>query len=115
MRFFDMSRKSATHDLAEAPLGGTREQAMQRLQIGLAGVVLMVLLVGLASIIQNRAAQTDAMAVPEAAPTTEPSEEPAQTDPLVEAGVVPDLPEPPEPAPSASPRNGAPANTSSAQ
>lgn len=33
------------------PLGGTRQQAMQRLQIGVTGVMLMVLLVGLASVI----------------------------------------------------------------
>lgn len=74
------------------PLGGTRQQAMQRLQIGVTGVMLMVLLVGLASVIQGRADQTDATTVPDAAPTTEPTEEKPKNDPLAEAGVVPDMP-----------------------
>ena len=77
---------------AAVPLGGTRQQAVQRLQIGVTGVMLMVLLVGLASVIQGRADQTDATAVPDAAPTTEPTEEKPKNDPLAEAGVVPDMP-----------------------
>jgi len=48
-----------------APLGGTRAQAAQRLQMGV---------------------------VPQASATSEPEVEQAQSDPLVEAGVVPDLP-----------------------
>lgn len=92
MRFFDMSRKPAEAELADVPLGGTRAQAMQRLQIGIAGVVLMVLMVGLASIIQNRAELSEATSVPQAAPTTEPSSTTPQNDPLAEAGVVPDMP-----------------------
>lgn len=92
MRFFDMSLKPAEADPYDVPLGGTRAQAMQRLQIGIAGVVLMILMVGLASIIQNRAELSDATTVPQAAPTTEPSDSAAQNDPLAEAGVVPDMP-----------------------
>ncbi|WP_255547898.1 hypothetical protein [Erythrobacter ani] len=75
-----------------APLGGTRAEAIQRLQVGLFGLFAMVLLVGLASIIGGQAALTEQTAVPEAAPTTEPSEAPPQRDPLVDAGVVPDIP-----------------------
>ena len=80
-----------------APLGGTREQAMQRLQMGIGGVVAITLLVGLASLIEGRAQKTEEEAVPEAMATTEPVEEPTRSDPLVEAGVVPDLPATPTP------------------
>ncbi len=82
---------------AGAPLGGTREEAVQRLQVGLSGLAAMVLLVGLASVIQGRAQVSEDSAVPEAAPTTEPSAEATINDPLVDAGVVPDLPVEPSP------------------
>ncbi len=85
------------------PLGGTRDEAMQRLQVGLSGLAAMVLLVGLASVIQGRAQSIDDSAVPEAAPTTEPVETPQQTDPLADAGVVPDIPAEPEPTPTQEP------------
>lgn len=88
------------------PLAGTRMQSMQRLQIGVGGVVLMVLLVGLASLIQDRTREVDAAAVPAAAPTTEPTAAPQQSDPLVEAGVVPDLPDNPPPTPATAPEQG---------
>ncbi len=79
-----------------APLGGTRAEAIQRLQVGLFGLFSMVLVVGVANIIYNRAQQTEELAVPEAAPTTEPTEAPPQRDPLADAGVVPDIPTEPE-------------------
>lgn len=60
----------------------------------------MVLLVGLANIIQDRARVSDAMAVPEAAPTTEPSTQAIQSDPLADAGLVPDMPVEPSASPS---------------
>ncbi len=82
------------------PLGGTREEAMQRLQVGLFGIFAMVLLVGLAGAIGSQAELTEAASVPDAAPTTEPTEAPPQRDPLVDAGVVPDIPVEPTPAPS---------------
>lgn len=103
-RSFDLTRNpSGRDDLADVPLGGTRAQAMQRLQIGVGGVVLMILLVGLASLIQDRTREVDAAAVPAAAPTTEPSAAPKQNDPLVEAGIVPDLPAQPTPTQSPAP------------
>lgn len=83
--------------VATAPLGGTRAQAMQRLQVGLSGLGAMILLVGLANIIQDRARVADSLSVPEAAPTTEPTAAPPLSDPLADAGVVPDLPAEPEP------------------
>lgn len=90
-----------------APLGGTRTEAMQRLQVGLFGLTSMVLLVGLASIIGNQAELAEQAAVPDAAPTTEPVAPPPQRDPLADAGVVP--PADPEPKPTAPPaEEGAP-------
>jgi len=85
-----------------APLAGTRDQAMQRLRIGLGGLVGVIILIGLASLIYERANQTDAASVPDAAPTTEPTTAAPRNDPLADAGVVPDLPT--EPSPSASPQ-----------
>lgn len=90
-------------EATDVPLAGTRAQSVQRLQIGIGGVVLMVLLVGLASLIQDRTREVDAASVPAAAPTTEPTTAPTQTDPLVDAGVVPDLPEGPTPTPTQQP------------
>ncbi|MEM9500696.1 MAG: hypothetical protein AAF941_02500 [Pseudomonadota bacterium] len=82
-----------------APLGGTKAEAIQRLQVGLFGLFSMILVVGVANIIYNRAQQTESEAVPDAAPTTEPTPAPPQSDPLADAGVVPDMPVDPEPAP----------------
>lgn len=103
-RYFDLSTsKPEPGELPEVPLGGTRAQAIHRMQIGVAGVVLMVLLVGLASLVQERTREVDAAAVPEAASTIEPSAGPTQANPLVEAGVVPDIPAGPSPTASQSP------------
>ena len=78
----------------EAPLSGTRSQAMQRLQIGLFGLAAMVLLVSLANIILTNAQQNEARVVPEAAPTVAAGEESTPvSDPLADAGVVPDMPD----------------------
>ena len=86
------------------PLGGTRAEAIQRLQIGLSGLAAMVLLVGLANIIQDRARQTDAESVPQAAQqVSEPVQAPPRPDPLADAGVVPDLPSEPTTGPALDP------------
>ena len=73
------------------PLTGKR-QATQRVQIGLVGLAAMILLVGLASIIMRNAQQNQALVVPEAAPTVAvtPPKQPV-SDPLADAGVVPDM------------------------
>lgn len=84
---------------AGAPLGGTKEEATQRLQVGLAGLGSMVLLVGLASVLGNQADLAEEAAVPDAAPTTEPTEASPQRDPLADAGIVPDIPADPSPTP----------------
>jgi hypothetical protein len=100
--------QSASHDNAVvAPLAGTRSQAMQRLQIGLFGLAAMVLLVGLANIIITNAERNQARVVPEAAPTVTAEQNAAPgTDPLADAGVVPDLPADPGAQPSAQQSSG---------
>ncbi|MFM7350335.1 MAG: hypothetical protein ACKO01_12760 [Erythrobacter sp.] len=97
-----------------------RAEAVQRLQVGLLGIVAMVLLVGLASIIGGQVEKTDQLAVPEAAPTTEPGAEAAGANPLADAGVVPDIAVEPSPSPSVKPLDlpppgAAPANVAPAQ
>ena len=92
---------SNPHDILDAepqtfrtPLGGVRSQAMQRLQVGLFGLAAMVLLVGLANIIMTNAQQNEARVVPEAAPTVATdNRNGSASDPLADAGVVPDMPE----------------------
>lgn len=71
---------------------GNRAEAIRRLQVGVTGLFAMVLVMGVASAISNRAKVAEEAAVPDAAPTTEPTETPAPSDPLVEAGVVPAVP-----------------------
>ena len=73
------------------PLSGTRAQATQRVQIGLLGLGLMILLVGLANIIMDNAQQNQALVVPEAAPTVAVTPPPPASDPLADAGVVPGM------------------------
>jgi len=101
-RFFDSKARAPSGDLPPSPLGGTRQQAMNRLQVGIGGVVGVLMLVGLASVIQNQADEVERNAVPEAASTNIPQPKPKSADPLVEAGVVPDLPATPTPAPAGS-------------
>jgi hypothetical protein len=91
-----------------------RAEAVQRLQVGMFGIGAMVLLVGLASIIGGQADMNDNMAVPEAAPTTEPKPVPAQANPLADAGVVPDIAAEPSAAPTALPP-AVPGNAAPAQ
>ena len=69
-----------------------RAEAIHRLQIGLAGIGAMVLMIGLASVIMERAQLTEAGAVPDAAATVAAPDNAPKNDPLAEAGVVPDMP-----------------------
>ncbi|MEO0589325.1 MAG: hypothetical protein AAFZ11_02065 [Pseudomonadota bacterium] len=79
-----------------APLGGTRSEAVQRLQIGLTGLCAMILMIGVAGVLGGQADLAEEAAVPDAAPTTEPTAAPPQRDPLADAGVVPDIPTEPD-------------------
>lgn len=71
-----------------------RREAIQRLQVGLAGLFIMVLLLSLASVVRDRATEVEQTTVsdnPEAL-TAEPPATSSRKDPLADAGVVPDLP-----------------------
>jgi hypothetical protein len=74
-----------------------RAQAVQRLQAGLFGLAAIVLVVGLANIINDRARLADTGTATPAIPA---KKEP-RTDPLAEVGVVPAAD--PDPSPSAEP------------
>ncbi len=77
---------------ASGPLEGSRAETIQRLQIGVTMLAVMLTLIALASIIGTQAKLAEEAAVPDAAPTTEPTEAPAKRDPLADAGVVPEMP-----------------------
>src|SRR5687768_6347069 len=86
--------RPVTEEQPLSPLAGTRSQSMQRLQVGLFGLAAMILLVSLANIILTNAAKNEARVVPEAAPTvTAQGGTEAASDPLADAGVVPDMPD----------------------
>lgn len=91
-----MAGRNLAHDRPDeapfAPLGGRRTQALQRLQVGISLLLGIVLIVGLANVIEDRAKQSEKNAVPEAAATVAPTRASTAKDPLADAGVVPDLP-----------------------
>lgn len=81
-----------------------RAESVQRLQIGSVGLAAMLLLVGLANVIMDRARESEAAAVPDATATeVSPEPEGNAQDPLVDMGVVPEVApsETPAPAPTA--------------
>jgi hypothetical protein len=80
---------------------GRRSQALYRLQVGGLGLGFILFVVGIASVVIDRAQEVEQTAVPEA--KIDPPE-PAETqasDPLAEIGVVPS-PEPATPTPTTS-------------
>lgn len=93
-------------EVIHVPLGGTRAQAVQRLQIGLSGLAAMVLLVGLANIILDRVKQSDAASVPEAAASVVQGSSPVVNDPLADAGVAPEMPATPTATATPPPKGG---------
>jgi hypothetical protein len=85
-----------------------RAQAVQRLQAGLFGIAAVLLVVGLANIINDRARLTERAENPASARSSS-SASPGTSDPLVDIGVMPSSV--PSEAPSASasavpPQNG---------
>lgn len=70
-----------------------RAQTMQRLQVGVIGICVLLLAIALAATLTQRAQDVEETAVPDAAPTTEPEAEEPQADPLADAGVLPDIPD----------------------
>ena len=86
-----------------------RAQAVQRLQAGLFGLAAIVLIVGLASIINERARQADAATQPQTSANASPAPQ-VDSDPLAEVGVVPSsVPEPVSNAPAGAPLAAQPA------
>ena len=86
-----------------------RAQAVHRMQVGLFGLAGMLLLVGLANIIMDRAlisgdatAASAAAAASAAKLSTEGAVASPANDPLADIGVVPDMPAAESPAPAAS-------------
>lgn len=85
-----------------------RAQAVHRMQVGLFGLAGMLLLVGLANIIMDRAlisddatAESAAASATAAKLSTEGSAASPANDPLADIGVVPDMPAAESPAPGA--------------
>jgi len=89
------SELQSAHDLADDPpvtsFARSRSETVQRLQVGVSGLAAMILLVSLANIILDQAREADQGAVGDGQATGQDAGSPA-TDPLAEAGVVPDMP-----------------------
>jgi hypothetical protein len=77
-----------------------RAQALHRLQVGLLGLAAMLLLVGLASIIMERARMADSAAPAPAGGAS--AEASPKSDPLADIGVIPspEAADPASPAPT---------------
>ncbi|WP_299309167.1 hypothetical protein [uncultured Croceicoccus sp.] len=86
------ARREASARKAErdsAALRGARVQASQRIQLGIAGIGAMLLLVALASTIMEQAREAED---PQIAAQEGAEAKANRTDPLVDIGVVPELP-----------------------
>lgn len=89
-----------TRSTSDEPRGGRIDsEVAQRLRTGVGGMVAVLIAVSIAHVITSRALQNEETAVPQAAATVEPGATPTTSDPLSDAGVVPDLPEQPEAEP----------------
>ncbi len=66
-----------------------RAHAVHRLQIGFSGLAAMLLLVGLANIIMNRARMNDALARPNSEASATGGQIATENDPLADIGVAP--------------------------
>lgn len=85
------------------PAPGPRElraQAVHRLQVGLFGLCAMLLIVGLANIIMDRARMVDSTDPIHAVVAADAKPKKPATDPLADIGVVPAADPSPAPAPS---------------
>lgn len=80
----------------QPPVAGSnglrRSEVFRRLQMGGIGIVGVLVLIALASLIQERAQMTDRGAVPQASLASGGTPSTAAPDPLAQAGVVPDIP-----------------------
>lgn len=81
-----------------------RAQSVQRLQVGLLGLAAMLLLVGLANIIMERARQADDASGVKTEEVANTGKTAPKNDPLADIGVVPSAaPSTPAPSPTALP------------
>ena len=80
---------------------GRRSQALYRLQVGGIGLGFILLVVGVANVVIDRAQEVEETAVPEAKIAAPKTDETQASDPLAEIGVVPS-PEPTAPTPTTS-------------
>lgn len=97
----ETSPETAAQMDGDAPLK-LRRESINRLQIGALGLGAMLLLVGLANVIMERARESQASAVPDAAATiAAPEATDAPQDPLADTGVVPEVAPSETPAPAA--------------
>lgn len=88
-------RAPATAPPAASPsASGRRTQALHRLQVGAIGLGFILLVVGIANAVIDRAQEVEESAVPEAKLASPEPEDDRASDPLAEIGVVPS----PEPA-----------------
>ena len=92
MNLIPTGLRPAHESTIASPGHGSRAETVHRLQVGLLSLAAMVLLVGVADTILDRAQQTEQAMPPSAAPTVEPSASPSHNKALENAGVVPDLP-----------------------
>lgn len=88
---------------ADAPraVPGRGSQALYRLQVGGLGLGFILLVVGIASVVIDRAQEVEQTAVPEAKIDAPKPTDTLASDPLAEIGVVPS-PEPATPTPTTS-------------
>ncbi len=83
----DAARRSGPQHFVPPTPRELRAQALHRLQIGLFGLAAMLLLVGLANIIMDRARMAEStMPSPAGVATAEPA---LNSDPLADIGVIP--------------------------
>ncbi len=95
-RITEAEEAEAAEELAVSA-SGARDNAIQRLQVGFFGLGAILLLIGVANVFLQRAEMVEDEAVPEAAPTVAAEQDaPQQSDPLADAGVVPELPADPD-------------------
>ena len=95
-----------TDGIAVPSAGALRSQAIHRLQVGLAGLFAMVLLVGLANVIMERAREADRQVArtPAANEAAAAARNQPPSDPLADIGALPSVP-----ATTSSPAASAPA------
>lgn len=86
---------------APGPAPAQRAHALNRLQVGGLGLGFILLVVGIANVVIDRAQEVEETAVPEAKLATPDADDTPASDPLAEIGVVPS-PEPATPTPTTS-------------